>query len=93
MISEADLLHIAQEVRSFIIEDILIGASDDSLHPDDSFLQKGILDSTGVLAVIGFLERRYAIALADNEITPENLYSLNLIAAFVADKLKKTILA
>ena len=82
-----DQVQVINEVRSYIIENIMIGAPADSLLPDDSFLQKGILDSTGILEVIGFLERRYGITCADDEITPENLDSLKFIARFVQNKL------
>jgi acyl carrier protein len=80
---------ISQELKSYLIENVLIGSSDEALQPDDSFLQKGILDSTGILEIIEFIERRYGIKFADDEITPENLDSLNLIAAFIAKKLNK----
>lgn len=78
---------IANEVREFILQTILIGVMEEPLVDDDSFLQKGILDSTGVLELVGFLERQYGIACADHEITPENLDTLNAIARFVQGKL------
>jgi acyl carrier protein len=78
---------IANEVREFIVQTILIGVMEEPLADDDSFLQKGILDSTGVLELVGFLERTYGIACADHEITPENLDSLNAVTRFVQEKL------
>lgn len=79
--------HIVDEVKDFIFQSILIGVIGDPLSADDSFLQKGVLDSTGVLELVGFLERQYGIACADHEITPENLDTLNAIASFVRRKL------
>lgn len=78
---------ITNEVREFILQSILIGVMEEPLADDDSFLQKGILDSTGVLELVGFLERHYSITCADHEITPENLDTLNAIARFVQGKL------
>lgn len=78
--------HIVDEVKDFISQNILIGVLGDPLSADDSFLQKGVLDSTGVLELVGFLERQYGIACADHEITPENLDTLNAIATFVRRK-------
>jgi acyl carrier protein len=78
---------ITQEVREFILQTILIGVVEEPLADSDSFLQKGILDSTGVLELVGFLERQYGITCADNEITPENLDSLNAVSRFVQSKL------
>ena len=79
--------HIVEEVREFILQTILIGVAEEPLSANDSFLQKGILDSTGVLELVGFLEQRYLITCADHEITPENLDSLSAISRFVQRKI------
>lgn len=76
-----------EEVKEYIYQNILIGVSDSDLDPNDSFLQKGILDSTGVLELVEFIEKRYQIRCRDEEITPDNLDTLNCIAAFVHRKL------
>jgi acyl carrier protein len=78
---------ILQEVKDYIIKKILIGVINGDLNPDDSLLQQGILNSTGVVDLVSFLEGRYKIAFQDDEITPENLDSLNSIAAFLMSKL------
>jgi acyl carrier protein len=80
-------MDIAEQVKDFILNKILIGASDGSLDPEESFLQRGILNSTGVLELVGFLEEHFDIACKDEEITPENLDSLNAVAAYVQRKL------
>ena len=77
---------VIQEVKSFILDNILIGSYEDSLQPQDSFLQKGILDSTGVLELVQFLEEQYGFICSDEEITPENLDSLQAISAYVLRK-------
>jgi acyl carrier protein len=82
---------IVDEVRSFILETILIGSPDWHLEANDSFLEKGILDSTGVLELVSYIESHYGIRCLDNEITPENLDSLNAVAAFVNRKLNEQI--
>ena len=73
-------------VREFIIENFLFGNS--ARLPDDavSFLDNGMIDSTGVLEIIAFLEERFDISIEDSEITPENLDSVSRISAFVAQK-------
>ncbi len=78
---------IVNEVRDYIVNRILIGVSDGPLGPDESFLQRGILNSTGVLDLVSFLEATYGIVCSDEEITPENLDSLNQIGAYVHRKL------
>ena len=80
-------MEIADQVKSFIIDKILIGASDVTLDPDESFLQRGILNSTGILELVGFLEGHFKITCADEDITPENLDSLNAVSAYVQRKL------
>ena len=78
---------IIQEVRGYIVSRILIGVLDGDLKPDDSFLRRGILNSTGVVELVGFLEEHFDVVCTDDEITPENLDSLNAIAAFINRKL------
>jgi acyl carrier protein len=57
-----------------------------ALASSDSLLGKGIIDSTGILEVIHFLDDEFAIKVADEEMVPENLDSVNNIVAFVARK-------
>ncbi|WP_297365336.1 acyl carrier protein [Acidiferrobacter sp.] len=63
-----------------------MGLNDMALTDDVSFLELGIIDSTGVIELIAFLEERYGIRVEDAEMTPENLDSLDAIEQFVARK-------
>ncbi len=83
-------LDIEGEIRSFVITNFLFGQSLD-LQPADSLLEKGIIDSTGVLELISFLEDRYAIKVADDEVIPENLDSLRNVAAYLTKKLSSPV--
>jgi len=73
---------IKDEIRGFIIESFLFG-QDDGLTDTDSFLERGIVDSTGVLDLVAHLEEEYGVVVADEEMLPENLDSVEAIAAFV----------
>ncbi len=75
-----------QEIRSFIFDNFLFDADDGVLLNDDSFLDKGIIDSTGVLELVEWLEETYAIGVNDEELLPANLDSVNQLAAFIARK-------
>jgi len=75
-----------QEIRSFIFDNFLFDADDEALGNDDSFLEKGIIDSTGVLELVEWLEEAFEIAVDDDELIPENLDSVNLLTAFVERK-------
>jgi acyl carrier protein len=71
------------KIRDFIVENFLFG-EDNELKNDTSFLEEGIIDSTGVLELIEFLEEEFNIEIADEEMIPENLDSLNNLEKFMA---------
>ena len=74
------------EVRQFIAENFLFGREDESLTTTESLLERGIIDSTGVLELVSFLEQKYQIKLADEELTPENLDSIDRLVRFIGAK-------
>jgi acyl carrier protein len=78
---------IKLKVRSFVVENFLFGNAN-GLADDTSFLEAGILDSTGVLEVVAFLEQQFGVRVDDDELTPENLDSISSIGAFVSRKLQ-----
>ena len=80
---------IDQDIRGFVDENFLFGQSDDQLANDDSFLENGIIDSTGVMELVMFLENRFSIQVDDDELVPTNLDSINRLVAFVESKLKQ----
>ncbi|MCL5734253.1 MAG: acyl carrier protein [Actinobacteria bacterium] len=79
---------VHDEVRQFVIDNFLFGQADGGFSDDISFIESGIIDSTGVLELIGFLEERYQFQLAPTELVPENLDSVNNLARLIARKRK-----
>jgi acyl carrier protein len=77
---------IAREIREFVIANFLFGQQSDTLNDDQSFLDSGIIDSTGVLELVSFLEQHFHITVADRELLPENLDSVRNAASFVVRK-------
>jgi acyl carrier protein len=75
------------KVRSFIEENFMV-ASDVKLMDADSLLQLQIVDSTGFLELVNFVEEAFGIEVADDEMIPENLESIDNIAQFLTRKLK-----
>ena len=75
------------EIREFIVTNFMFGQAGATLNDDDSFLASGIIDSTGVLELIGFLEKQYGITIGNDELLPENLDSVTKVASFVRRKL------
>ena len=75
------------KIRAFIIENFLFG-NDDGLQDETSFLEDGIIDSTGVLELVNFLEEEFGITVDDEELIPENLDSIDNVTAYLGKKLK-----
>ena len=76
-----------KEIRRFVIDHFLFGQGD-SLADDVSFLEGGIIDSTGVLELVGFLEERFAISVEDDELVPDNLDSIDRVSRYLERKLE-----
>ena len=77
---------VHSEIRQFIIDNFLFGQGE-KLTDGESFLDKGIIDSTGVLELVGFLQERYNITIDDDELVPDNLDSVDRVLMFVQKKL------
>jgi len=76
---------VREKVRQFILENFYV-ADSSSVTDDTSLIAEGIVDSTGMLEVIAFLEAQFGLAVADTETTPDNLETIGRIVAFVARK-------
>lgn len=74
------------KLRKYVLETYLFSSDESLLDNDDSFLDKGIIDSTGVIELIMFLEDEYGISVSDDELIPDNLDSINRLAAFIERK-------
>ena len=75
-------------IHRFILENYLFTDDPAQLGVDDSLLGRGIVDSTGMLEIILYIEEQFGVKVADSEMVPENLDSVNRIAAYVASKRK-----
>jgi acyl carrier protein len=75
------------KIRGYILENFLFTSSADAFADSDSFLERGIIDSTGVLELIFFVEEQFGIKVADKDMVPDNFDSVNNIARFVQMKL------
>lgn len=79
-------MDIHQEIRNYILENFMIGRENEKLADSDSLLSKGIIDSTGVLELVGFLEENYQIAVEENELVPDNLDSIDNLVNYIQNK-------
>ena len=82
------MAQIEETLRSFVIDNFLFGKSD-GLSDHTSFIAHGVIDSTGMLELIGFLGTQFGITLSDEEIVPENLDSIRQLTRFVERKLSE----
>ena len=77
---------IELEIYKFIVDNFMFGQAD-GLGYDESLLQKGVIDSTGVLELVSFLQDDFKITVEDDEIIPANLETVNGIVTYVSKKL------
>lgn len=78
---------IRSELTEFIVENYLFGDVARAPRDDDALVEDGIIDSTGILELIEFLESRFGITVSEAETVPQNLGSIARLADFVAGKL------
>ena len=78
---------VEDTVREFIVSNFLFGDLTRAVGDDDSLLEHGIIDSTGILELVFFLEGQYGIAVSDKEMIPANLDSIARVAGFVGRKI------
>jgi len=79
-------------IRAFIVEKFLFGDGA-NFQDEDSLLGKGIIDSTGILSLIAFIEQQFSVRFEDQEIIPDNLDSVNKINAFIEHKQNRLVSA
>jgi len=78
---------IRSDLRAFLVRNFIYNEEGFSFDDSDSFLEKGIIDSTGILELIDYLEETYRFSIDDTELTPENLDSVERVESFVSRKI------
>ena len=81
-------MDVLEMVKAYVVENFLFG-DDSRIGPKTDFLENGILDSTGVLELIGFLEEKFGIRVEDDEVVPNNMNSLEKITLYISKKTGK----
>ena len=79
-------MELEKKIKGYILENYLFTDDESQLASGDSLLERGIIDSTGILAVIMFLEDEFGVTVDDDEMVPENLDSVAILVAFVQRK-------
>jgi len=76
----------AEDIKQFIIRDILSNEDYVELNFQDNLIMTGIIDSVGIQSLISFLERKYNIEIEDQDILPENFENIDAICSFISKK-------
>jgi acyl carrier protein len=79
---------IEETIRNFIIDNFIFDAQSGGLDNAQSFLETGIIDSTGMLELVSFIEENYSIKMEDEELIPANLDSVNNVVRYIERKLE-----
>jgi acyl carrier protein len=77
---------IKTSIRKYLADNVMLSGGIDDIRDDSSFLERNLLDSTGVLELVAFIEDHFEVKVGDDEIVPENLDSIELVASYVARK-------
>lgn len=80
------MVSLKEQVRAFVVESFLFGDTTRDLADDASLIENDVVDSTGILELVTFVEDSFGITVADAEILPANFDSIAKVAAFVASK-------
>lgn len=78
-------MSVVDDLEKFVLE-ITQGTGVTAVAPDDDLLANGIIDSHGLMELVGFIEQRYGVSVSDDDLLPENFQSLSHIEAFVERK-------
>lgn len=81
-------IHIKRKINAFIRNKFLKGDKNVVLNDHDSFLEKGVIDSTGVLELVDYIEETFRIKIDDEELIPDNLDSLEKLTNFITEKIR-----
>jgi acyl carrier protein len=79
-------VEIKTSIRKYLADNVLLSGGIDDIRDDSSFLERNLLDSTGVLELVAFIEDHFEVKVGDDEIVPENLDSIELVASYIARK-------
>ena len=77
---------VKDQVKGYLLDNFLMGGMDQDIQDETSLMDSHILDSTGFIELISYLEEQFQIQVSDDEMVPDNLDSLKNIAHFVSNK-------
>ena len=80
-------MNIEEEIKGFIVGSFIFDDNSEQFDNNQSFLESGIIDSTGILELVSFIEEHYSITVEDEDLIPDNLDSVNNVVNFINRKI------
>lgn len=81
-------MNLEETIRNFVIETFIFDDSGEKLDNTQSFLETGVIDSTGMLELVSFIEEEFNLKMDDEDLIPDNLDSVNNVVNYINKKLK-----
>ena len=81
-------MSILENLKNILLTEIAVDLGKKSLDPDEDLLEQGIIDSLGIMKLVLFMEETYGIAVADEEVVPENFQTVSMMVRFVEQKMR-----
>ena len=79
-------MEIRKAIHSYLEENVLFNSDDNSISDDDSFMENGIIDSTGILELVSFIEGKFDFKVDDEDLVPDNFDSVNNLVSYIEKK-------
>lgn len=79
-------MEIKKEIYNYIEENVLFDSVDSSISDDDSFMENGVIDSTGILELVSFIEEKFGFSVEDEDLVPDNFDSVNNLVDYIKKK-------
>ena len=79
---------LKDELRQFVTDNFMYGKPYEGFADDHSFIERGIMDSTAVMELVAYLEKRYRVTFDDKDLSPDNLDSVNRLARYVRSRVQ-----
>ncbi len=80
-------MEIRKEIHNYLEENVLFNSDDNSISDDDSFMENGIIDSTGILELVSFIEGKFDFKVDDEDLVPDNFDSVNNLVSYIEKKI------
>jgi acyl carrier protein len=80
------MIPLKEQIRAFVVESFLFGDTSRVIADDASLIENDVVDSTGILELVSFVEDNFGVTVADAEILPANFDSITKVAAFITSK-------